>query len=63
VGAAEALGGSSHDRLKDALGVFIELIVPDVEDGPTFVFEEAIAADIVRTFCMLPAVSSTTSFA
>ena len=56
VGAAEALGGSTHDRLKHALGVLIELIVPDAEDCPALRFKKAVALLISLRFIVLAAV-------
>jgi len=56
VGAAEALGGSSHDRLKNALGVSIKLIVPDSENRPALLLQEAVALVIPLRASMLAAV-------
>jgi hypothetical protein len=56
VGAAEALGGSMHDSLEDAIGIFVELIVPDAEDRPAFLRKERVAPLVVLRLCMLASV-------
>ena len=56
MGAAEALGGSIHDRLKDALGVLVQFVVPDAKDRPAFLGEEGVAALVMPGFGMLTAV-------
>jgi hypothetical protein len=42
VGAAEALGGSVHDRLIDPVWIVIERIVPDAHYRPAFLLKEAV---------------------
>jgi len=56
VGAAEALGGSTHDRLKNTLGVLIDLIVPDPKNRPPFLLEKEVAPLISLRFSMLATV-------
>ena len=56
MGAAEALGGSTHNRLKPTLGVLIELMVPDAQNRPTFLLEEGVAPRVSRTFRVLAAI-------
>ena len=56
MGAAEALGSSTHDSLKHTLGVLVEFIVPDAKNGPAFFFQESIARLISLRFRMLAAV-------
>jgi len=55
-GAAEALGGSIHNRLKYTLGVFVQLVVPDTDDRPTFPAQELVTPPIMIRFGMLAAV-------
>ena len=47
VGAAEALGGSIHDRLKYPLGVIVQLVVPNADDGPAFRPEKSVTSPIM----------------
>jgi hypothetical protein len=56
VGAAEALGGSLHDRFQHAFGVLIQFVVPDPEDGPSFLREERITLPIVIGVGVLAAI-------
>ena len=56
MGAAEALGGSTHDRLKNTLDVLVELIIPDAEDCPSLLLKEAVAGLISHRPGMLAAV-------
>ena len=56
MGAAEALGGSIHDRLKHTLGILIEIVVPDTQDRPALFLEEAVTPLISLRFRMLAAV-------
>ena len=41
MGAAEALGGSDQDRLGDAIGIVIDLAVPESDDAPALAFEKS----------------------
>ena len=56
MGAAEALGGAVHDRFEHAVGIFIELAVPDPEDRPTFLMEKRVASSVTRELSMLAAI-------
>jgi hypothetical protein len=47
VGAAEALGGSIRDRLKYPVGVFVQLVVPNADDGPALCPEKSVASPIM----------------
>ena len=56
MGAAEALGGSIHDRLKYPIRVLVQLAVPDAKNRPTLLFEEAVALLIMLRSSMLAAI-------
>ena len=56
MGAAEALGGSIHDRLEYTLRVAIQLVVPDTQDCPAFAPEEFVATPVGLGLGMLAAV-------
>jgi hypothetical protein len=56
VGAAEALGGSIHDGLKDTLRIVIELIVPEPQDVPAMLPQENVAPLIALRVGVLTAV-------
>jgi hypothetical protein len=56
VGAAEALGGFQHDRLRHAFGIIVHLAVPEADDRPAFGFECASAALVRGAIDMLTAV-------
>jgi hypothetical protein len=56
VGAAEALGGSTHDRLKNTFGIFIEFAVPEAKNDPALLPKEFVSTSVVRRFCVLAAV-------
>ena len=42
MGAAEALGGSIHDRLNYARRVFIELVVPNTKNSATLMRQDCV---------------------
>jgi hypothetical protein len=56
VGAVEALGGSTHDSLEDALWVGVQLVVPDSDDRPAFLPEELVTPAIAVRFGVLASV-------
>ncbi len=56
MGAAEALGGSIHNRLEDTIGIVDQFIVPDAHDTPTFLLKEAVTALIARGLRVLASV-------
>ncbi len=56
MGAAEAVGGSTHDGLKDTLRIGFQLIVPDPDDRPTLRSKKLIAPLIALRLEMLTAV-------
>ena len=55
MGAAEALGGSIRDRLKNAFGIAVEFVVPDPNDDPTFLSKELVAPPVPLGLGMLTA--------
>jgi len=56
VGAAEALGGSIRDRPKYSLGVLVQLVVPEAQNGPAFLLKKCISKAVPARFGMLAAV-------
>jgi hypothetical protein len=56
VGAAKALGGSSHDCFEDSVRIVVEVIIPDTKNGPALLSKELVAPPILVGSCMLPAV-------
>ena len=53
MGAAEALGGSLHDHLEHAVGIGVQLSVPNPQNRPSFAGEECIAPNVAIGFHML----------
>ncbi len=56
MGAAEALGGPIDNSLEHAIRNFVELIVPDTENGPALAFEILVSCSIAGGVGMLASV-------
>jgi hypothetical protein len=56
VGAAEALGGSIRNRLNDTLRILAQFTVPEAQDGPAFLPQEGVAAEVASAVHVLAAV-------
>ena len=61
MGAAEALGGSIHNRLEYTCRVFVELVVPNTKYGPTLLRQDCVSMAVDCGIGMVTTVKSTTS--
>jgi len=56
VGAAKALGGSTYNCMNNALGVLVELAVPDSQNRPALALKDLIAPTIGARSRVMPTV-------